>query len=231
MFRFLILVLALCTVTLVVAEQPKPKDAFLLGKKSTLKKEYNYLAISPLVAAPALQMPEKIQAQVFQAVVEGLQKKGFKVLPVSHYQNIAQSFHDQYSSVSAENRDNVNKLVKEHTYRELFFQYPVDGYISLGVLPVSAPFRKNKAEWHGTSQKIKHKGDGFFGKDYEGHIAASVIKMTISSRDGEPLFHWASGIELLMSRNGSKLEQLPASGFWQDEKRIRKATKYLLKPM
>lgn len=231
MFRGIIFLLTLCASVVTFAEQPKPKEAFLQVKKSTLKKEYNYLAISPLIAAPAVAMPASVQKQVQEAVVAGLQKKGFKILPANNYQQIEQGFQNQYSSVSAQNRDKVNQLIKGHTYRELFFQYPVDGYISLGVLPVSASFRKNKAEWHGTSQKIKHKGDGFFGKDYEGYIAASAIKMTISNRDGEPLYHWASGVEVLMSRNGRKLEQLPSAELWQDEKRIRKAIKYLLKPM
>ena len=107
--------------------------------------------------------------------------------------------------------------------------------MSVQVLAVAAPFLKDKAEWHGTSQKIQHSGDGFMkmlsGKSYGGNIAASSIRIVISDRKGKPIYNWSGGIEIMMQREGESLKQLPAENLWQDEKRVRKAAQYAVKPI
>jgi hypothetical protein len=98
---------------------------------------------------------------------------------------------------------------------------------------VPAPFANDKAKWHGTSQKIEHEGDGFFGtvmgKDYGGHIAASSIRILISDRTRKIMYNWSGGVEVMMQRNGEKLEPLPRERLWQEEKRVEKAIELALK--
>lgn len=213
------------------------KDAFIGIKKKTLKKEYTYLAVAPLDAAPALKMPNTIRQQMETAIVERLEKEGFKVLAPDVMRNIREHMKtlvglgdnsDQKDTAKAE-------AVRDHSYRELMYRHPVNGIVSIRVLPVSAPFMNDKAEWHGTSQKIKHRGDGLMkfitGKSYGGNIAASSLKVAIWDRQENLLFSWAGGIEVLMQRNAKSLEPIPASQYWQDEKRIRNAVKLALKPL
>lgn len=207
-------------------------DAYIGIKKKELKKRYKHLAMMPVVAAPVLEMPENLRAMVSDAVIKKLTKSKFKLVAPAETQAIKSQFSSLYSG---ELSPKVKATISEHTRREILFQHPVDGLVSVEVRPVAAPFLKDKAEWGGTSQKIKHKGDGFFGtimgKDYGGHVAASAVTMRITDRAGNVVYNWMGGIEVLMERNGEQLEALPASSFWQKPKRVEKAVKYALKPI
>lgn len=229
--------LALCLVFGVMinvqsAHAQSTKDAYIGIKKKDLKKQYSHLAMMPVVAAPVLEMPENLRAMVSEAVVKKLTKAKFKLVGPEQTASIKNQFANLYSG---ELSPKVKATISEHTRREIFFQHPVDGLISVEVRPVAAPFMKDKADWGGTSQKIKHRGDGFFGtimgKDYGGHVAASAITMRITDRAGNVVYNWMGGIEVLMERNGQELETLPTSSFWQKPKRVEKAVKYVLKPI
>jgi len=213
------------------------KDAFIGIKKSTLKKEYRHLAVAPLEAAPGLNIPDEVRTILEHEVVKRLEKEGFKVLPPQVMQDIRQHMNNLVGLSDQAGEDDSKKLaaVLEHSYRELLLQHQVDGLVSLRVLAVGAPFKDDKAEWDGASQKIKHKGDGLMkfitGKNYGGTIAASSLKVSIWDRRETLLYSWGGGIEVLMERNAKTLEQIPASEFWQDKKRIKNSVKLALSPL
>jgi len=208
------------------------KDAYIDIKKKQFKKQFKYLAVSPLISPESIAMPDELKQVVSDAVLKKLGKAKIKVLNPEQVLAIHQQFAALYpNGLDDDNRD----LIEEHTHRELFYQYPVDGLVSVQVMPVAAPFAKDKAEWGGTSQKIKHRGDGLFGaltgKGYAGSIAATAVRIVISNRQGKPVYRWEGGIEVMMQRNGKKLEALPVSDLWQKPKRVTKAIKYALKPI
>ena len=208
------------------------KDAYLDVKKSAFKKQYKQLAMMPLVSAPAVALPEAMKQLIIDDVTEKFTKSKFELLPVSEVKAIQDKLKDLYPANAPQ--ESISAIA-EHTLRELFFRHPVDGIINVQVLAVAAPFAKDKAQWGGTSQKIKHRGDGLFGailgKDYGGYVAASAIRVLISDRSGKPVYNWSGGIEVMMQRNGQKFEELPVENLWQNEKRVRKAVKYALKPI
>lgn len=214
------------------ASAQSTKDAFLEIKKSAFKKQFKHLAIMPLVAAPVLAMPEELKQPIMDVVLKKFGKSKYTVLKPEETNQIRQGFMQLYTP--SERQKNI-ALINEHTRREILFQHPVDGIVSIQVLPVAAPFLKDKAEWGGTSQKIKHKGDGVlgavFGKNYGGNVAASAIQIVIVDRQGKPVFNWAGGIEVLMQRNGTNLEELPKDKLWQKKKRVLNAAKYAVKPI
>jgi len=214
------------------AHAQSTKDAYIDIKKKQFKKQFKYLAVSPMIAPASIAMPEELKKVVADEVLKKLKKAKIKVLNPEQVLSIHQQFSSLYSGgVDDKNRD----VIEEHTHRELFYRYPVDGLVSVQVLPVAAPFLKDKAEWGGTSQKIKHRGDGFFGsitgKGYGGNVAATAVRIVISNRQGKPVYRWDGGIEVMMQRNGQKLEALPISDLWQKPKRVSKAVKYALKPI
>lgn len=210
----------------------KLSDAFIDIKEKKLRKNYSQLALLPIVATPAASAPESVLQLISDEVQEILNDEDFELLPPQETQKIQAQFKALYPDPeTAENQ----AAISEHTIRELFYRHAVDGLVSVQVLVVAAPFRKDKAEWAGTTQKVEHRGDGFFGaitgKDYEGHIGASAIRIVISDRDGKPLYNWMGGVEVMMQRNGEALEPLPKEDLWQSEKRVRKAVNYALKPL
>lgn len=229
--KFSLLLLALaCVCTPTYAQSTK--DAYLDIKKREFKKQFKYLAVSPLIAPESIAMPDELKNVVSNEVLKKLNKSKIKVLEPEQVLAIHQQFVELYPN----GLDDSNRaLIEEHTQRELFYQYPVDGLVSVQVMPVAAPFLKDKAEWGGTSQKIKHRGDGFFGaltgKGYGGTIAATAVRIVISDRTGKPVYRWEGGIEVMMQRNGKKLEALPVTDLWQKPKRVTKAVKYALKPI
>ncbi|NND83109.1 MAG: hypothetical protein HKN50_11830 [Gammaproteobacteria bacterium] len=208
------------------------KDAYIDIKKSAFKKQFTHLAVMPVFAAPALSMPAEMEQLIIAEVLKKLKKSRFTIFPPTDVQGI----QDQFSRLYPQGLDNDNLgIILEHTIRELYFRHPVNGLLSIQVLPVAAPFAKDRAQWAGTTQKIKHKGDGLFGAilgtNYGGTVGASAIRIVISDRQGKPVYNWSGGIEVLMQRNGKDLEILPKERLWQDKKRVLKAVKYALKPI
>ena len=229
-------ILCLCLFASVVAGAQsamaqKLSDAFIDIKEKQLRKSFPHLALLPIAAAPAAAVPDSVLSLISAEVKKLREKEDFTLLPPQETSAIETQFKDLYTNPQlAKNQE----VISEHTIRELFHRHPVDGLVSVQVLPVAAPFVKDRAEWGGTTQKVEHRGDGLFGaltgKGYQGHIAASAIRIVISARSGKPLYNWMGGVELMMRRNGKKLEPLPTEELWQNDKRIIKAIKYALKP-
>jgi hypothetical protein len=209
----------------------KLSDAFMGEKEKNFRKSFEQLAMLPIQAAPVASMPNHIKELIRDEVVEILEDEDFVILPETEATTIRQQLADLYTEP-----DNPahKAAIEEHAARELLYRHPVDGAVSVQVLAIAAPFANDKAEWDGTSQKMEHKGDGFFGtvmgKDYGGHVAASTIRIEVTDRSGRVAYRWAGGIEVMMSRNGTTLEPLPTEQLWQSEKRVKKAVAYALKP-
>ena len=207
-------------------------DAYVGLKKKNFKKEFTYLAVMPVVAVPSVALPDTTKEIIAREVLKKLTKSKFKILKPETVQLIQDQFKSLYSA--EEQKTNIS-LIGDHAARELFFRHPVDGLVSIQVLAVAAPFIKDKAEWAGTSQKVKHTGDGFLaavtGKSFSGYIAASEVRVVISDRAGNPVYVWSGGVEVMMRRNGQKFEALPKDSLWLNEKRVVKAIKYALKPI
>ncbi len=221
-----------CLLAATPLQAQKLKDAYIDIKEKTLRKEYSNLAMLPVVAASSAHAPQAIIERIAAQVREIMEDEDFTLLPPEEVAAIRAEFAALYSEPSAAENQ---AAIDEHTIRELFYRHPVDGLLTVQVLPVGAPFRDDKAEWAGTSQKIEHEGDGFFGTlmgtDYGGTIAASAIRVIISDRAGRPLYNWMGGVEVMMMRKGESLEPLPPEALWQSDKRVVKAVKYALKPL
>jgi len=219
------------------ASAQSEKDAFKDIKKRELKKQYNHLAIVPLAAPPALKMPDNIKTLIETEVSARLEKEGFKVLPVSVMRDIRNHMRELMGLSATPSESDTKKLVAllDHSYRELLLRHDVDGLVALQVQMVGAPFADDKAEWHGTSQKIKRSGDGLMkfiaGKKYSGTVAASTLRVGILDRTERTLYAWNGGIEVLMERKGKNLEYMAEDTFWQDKKRVEKAVRAALKPL
>jgi len=213
------------------------KDAFIHVDKKTLKKEYSYLAIAPLESAASLHMPESVRDMIEAEVVKRLKKEGFNILPPKAMREIREHMRELVGLTELPDENDAKKLaaIHDHSHRELLLRHKVDGVVSLRARVVGAPFMKDKTKWDNTSQKIKHKGDGLMkfitGKGYGGTIAASSLKVSIWDRRDRLLYSWSGGIEVLMQRNGKALEKIPATQFWQDEKRIKNSVKLALSPL
>lgn len=213
------------------AQAQSLKDAFIDITENNLKKQYKYLAITPLEAPEALRLPDAVKTTIETEITAALEKEGFKILPVSAMQDIRNHMSSLVGTADATGKQ---AAVLDHSYRELLLRNEIDAVVGLRIELVGAPFTNDKAEWHGTSQSIKNSGDGLVkfitGQKYTGSIAASSLKVTIWDRKETLLYSWAGGIEVLMQREGQSLKYMPEDQFWQDERRIKNAIKAALQP-
>jgi hypothetical protein len=212
------------------------QDAFIGASKKNLKKDFDSVALMPVDAPDVVKMPDEVAQLIESEVVKILEKEGFEVLGPQAMRDIRENM-EQLLKVSDtdQNLDEKRAAILEHSYREFLFRHKVKAIVALRVHVVAAPFANDKAEWDGTSQKIKHSGDGLMkligGQSYTGSIGASSLKVTFWDRAERLLYSSSGGIEVLMQRNAKALETLPDDQFWKDEMRIRKAVKIALQPL
>ena len=226
------IIILLCCLMTITAQAQSSKDAFIGVSKKELKKNYSQLAMMPLFVEPTLAMPDAYKKLILDEVLNKLKKSKFSLTPHQEYDAIQAQLSGLYASTVLAS---AQAAIDEHTTRELFFRHPVDGILSVEVIAVAAPFADDVAVWGGVKQKIKHRGDGFLGaltgRSYQGHVVASAIRVSITDRRGALVFRWLGGIELLMQRDGNKMEQLPPDKLWQKDKKVRQAIRYALKPI
>lgn len=191
-------------------------------KKKEFKKQVEYIALVPVQAPAWMKLPPETASAIEADISKRLSKKGYRLLSPDEYNSIRQTMELQVGGIK--NTDGTVDRAKlaavtEHAYRELMFRHDVDAVASIRVRTVGAPFYKDRAEWDGTTQKVKHKGRS----NVEGTLHASSIEVSIYDRQENLLYSDRGGIELQMWRDGQALKKLPVNELFQDDKRVKKA--------
>lgn len=224
------LVSLLCLFTPPLAVSADKYDPYFIDKK-TLKKQYKRIALSPVEASASLAMPDAAKAQILALVTKHLEKRGFTVTSSETLGQIRKTMIDQVGGLKdpATGEIDADKVaaVRDHSWRELWFRNDLDAVATVSIQIIQAPVENDKAEWDGVSQKLKKKGR----LKYTASVAASTVALSIYDRREQPLYVNYGGLEVLMMRNKEEFIALDSSEFFQDEKRIKKATGLALKPI
>ena len=201
-------------------------------EKRDLKKSYKRIALAPIEAPPNLEMPDAIKRSIEAQVQAHLEKRGYTVLPASELMGIREQMTEQVGGLRDPDSGEIDMqrvhAVRDHSLRELWFKNDFDALAVIRIDVIQAPIENDKAEWDGTSQKVKKKGGGL---KYTASIAASSIAVSIYDVTQQPLFVNYGGLEVLMMRVKEQFEPLDASEYFQDEKRIKKAVQIAVKPI
>lgn len=213
------------------------KDEAYKIKKKEFKKQIETIALAPPEALQQLTLPPGSGILIEQEISRALSRKGFTVLPSSVLQTIRDTMKQQVGGYKQpDGSDDLDKMraVREHSLRELLFQHPVDAVLGIHVRLVAAPFENDKAKWDGITQKVQKSDNSLYdlmgGGKYSGNIGAASLRLSFWDRSENLLYSHAGGIELVMMRNGKRLEPLPTAGLLKDEKRIKSSVKIALKP-
>ena len=227
--RFLAGITATC-VLLAFPAAAADESPFRIDKK-VFKRQVRMVALSPIDAAPMLQMPDSAETIIQEEITKKLEKRGFEVIPASALRQIRETMEQQvggYQNVSTGQIEAARKrAVREHSYRELMFRYPVDAVVAIRVQVLGAEYENDRAKWDGTRQKVQHKGS----ERLRGQIAASSVSVSIFDRKEKLLFTNRGGLEVLFERDRRRFTPLPPGTYFQDEKRIRKAAKEAVSPL
>ncbi len=206
-------------------------DPWLIDKRE-LKKSYKRIALAPVEAPPNLEMPDSAKRAIEAQVQAHLEKRGYTVVPASVLKGIRERMTEQVGGLRDSATDEIDmqrvNAVRDHSLRELWFRNDFDAIAVIRVDVIQAPIENDKAEWDGTSQKVKKKGGGL---KYTASVAASSIAISIYDAAERPLFVNYGGLEVLVMRNKKEFLPLDASEYFQDEKRIKKAVQTAVKPI
>ncbi|RZV36081.1 MAG: hypothetical protein EX272_09390 [Chromatiales bacterium] len=206
-------------------------DAYLVNKRD-FKKTYKVVALAPVDADPYLEMPDSVAAMLEQEVTARLQKRGYTVIPSSVLAGIRKTMEGQVGGLQHPETGEVDlakqQAVREHAFRELWFQQQFDALATIRVTVHAVPMESDRVEWDGTKQKLTYEGRG---KKYSAKVAVSSVSVAIFDSANKPLYLYYGGLEPLMYRKQEQLEPLTADRFFLDEKRIRKAAQIAVSPI
>jgi hypothetical protein len=206
-------------------------DPYSIDKR-TFKNEYQRIALAPIEAGAALDMPDPAKQMIEEEITKHLEKRGFTVIPSAVLADIRKTMIDQVGGLSdpATGETDMEKVmaVHSHSLRELWYRHDFDALGAIRIQIIQAPIENDKAEWDGTSQKIKKKGGGL---KYTASVAASSVTFSIYDASEQPLYVNYGGLEVLMMRVKQEFQPLDSSEYFKDEKRIRKAAQVAIKPI
>ena len=126
--RVLAAIAAAC-VLLALPAAAADDSPFRMDKK-VFKQQVKMVALSPIDAAPVVQMPDYAEAIIQDEITKRLEKRGYEVIPASVLRNLRATMEQQVGGVQNASTGQIDmartQAVREHSYRELMFRYPVD---------------------------------------------------------------------------------------------------------
>ena len=198
-------------------------DPYFINKRE-FRRTYKTIALSPVDAPGLFNMPDSVAAALEEEVTKRLERRGIEVLPSSVLAGIRSEMAGHIGGLidpdSGEESPARVRTVREHANRELWFRHGIDAVATIRIDMVDAHFEKGRAEWDGVKQKLIEEGRD---RGYGGNIRASSVAFTIYDPTGRPLYAHYGGIELLQKRVEAQLLPIPASEYFSDDKRVRKA--------
>ncbi len=221
--RLLLIILGvvLCVTPLFAADKESP---FLMEKRD-FKKQFKTIALSPVDAAAALQMPDSVAAIIEGEVAEHFRKRGYTVVPSSVLAGIREKMATEVGGTEDALKA---QAVREHSLRELWFRQRPDAVATIGVTMSRAQFAKDRAEWDGVKQRIEHNGRD---KGYSGDIVVSSVAVAVYDMADRVKYINYGGIEVLQMREEAQLLPRPPESYFTDEKRVRKAAQIAMDPI
>lgn len=208
------------------------KDSPYLIDQREFKKQYRTIALSPVYADPFLQMPDSVGKAIEAEVTRHLEKRGFTVLPPSVLGDIRSTMSTQIGGISDPATGEVDtvrqEVVHTHAFRELWFKHELDAVAMIRVRVRQVPIENDSAKWDGAKQRIEHSG-GSAKYAVDGWV--SSVSIAVFDERQDPLYTNRGGLEVLMQRESGQLTVIPAERYFQNEKRILKATQIALKPI
>ncbi len=218
-------------VTAPLSHTAEKYDPFSADKR-TFKKEYQRIALAPVEAAAALEMPDSAKQMIEEEITRHLEKRGYTVIPSTVLKDIRRTMVEQVGGLADPTTGELDMdkvmAVHRHSLRELWYRHDFDALATARIGMVQAEIENDKAEWDGTSQKLKKEGGGL---KYTASAAASTLTFSIFDETEQPVFVNYGGLEVLVMRVKQQLQPLDSSEYFHDEKRVRKAAQLALKPI
>jgi hypothetical protein len=213
-----------------VARAADEVEPFKVDQRS-FKKNYPIIALAPVDAAAYLEMPDSVAAILEEEITERLEKEKFTVIPSSRLATIRATMTDQVGGLEHPATGQIDparlQAVRDHAFRELWFQEKFDALGVISVATFQMPIRSDRVEWDGVEQRIEREGRS---RDYTANISVSSVMFTLYDSTNTPIYVAYGGLEPLMYRDGDQLMPLDKNQLFQDEDKIREAAEIAVDP-
>lgn len=202
----------------------------LYGKVKTI-------ALAPVSIPGDLDDPDPVKAK-FESLIEGkLREAGLSVIPSKEGEEIWKQMKEHlggfFDSITGKRDEAKFKAAREHTLRELHTKFKADAVLHPHITMVKASFADNKAQWHGTEERLTSGGflEALFGSKYRGGVPALSLVVTVEDIHGADMYVNAGGIQTLAKLSGGQFIPVPRSELFANEERNVAAVNIALGPL
>lgn len=213
-----------------LADAADEEEPFKVDRRS-FRDTYPVIALAPVDAVPNLEMPDSVAAILEEEITERLEREKFTVIPSSRLAAIRSTMGGQIGGLEDPATGEIDparmQAVRDHAFRELWFQEEFD---ALGIISVSIfqmPIESDRVEWDGVEQRIQREGRS---RNYTANVSVSSVMFTIYDSTNKPIYIAYGGLEPLMYRDGELLVPLETDRLFQDEDKIREAAEIAVDP-
>ncbi|MCZ6765362.1 MAG: hypothetical protein O7D32_00380 [bacterium] len=211
-------------------------DPFL-SKNTGIRDQGKIMAVSTVSIPDGLPDPGPVQDRFASLIHEKLREKGLFVLKPEQYTKIWKDIESErygFLDEATGLRDDLKiALAMAQTIDRLGTDLVPDGMLVASIIVVEAPFGSGRAHWDGTSQPIKTGSllKGFVTGSPDGTLGALSLRISVFSVDGEKVYSYRGGIEVLSKMSGSEFVLVPRNELFKDDERIRKSVDIALDPL
>lgn len=176
-----------------------------LPDPATVRAGLKTVAVTPLRAPTDIPNRPEVQRRIEGAVEARLRASGLSVVPAEEMRKIEDEllaalggYYDPRTGKIDEER---YKAYRDHASSEFRRLHPTDAWVEPAVVPARAPYGGATARWDGIEDtSTGHEwtlGDLFNTPAVQGTLPALSLTIVVRTPDGQPLYGWAGGIQLL----------------------------------
>ena len=227
--------IAIIVIILISSGCPKtvPYNPFKITQEEFYSK-IKTIALAPVDIPGDLENKDQLKTK-FEALVESkLHEAGFVVIPSREYgetwERMTKQMGGYFDAVTGKRDESKYKAVKEYTLRELRTKFNADAVLYSGVRVVTAPFSRDTASWHETSEALSS-GWATFLVQHHGNVPALSFGVYVIDSNGVDMYLKMGGIQVLEKIAGGKLVPIPENEILANEERNTEAVNIALDPL
>jgi len=195
-----------------------------------------------LVPAQLPQWAEEnpvIKKAVHDAVAQQLATAGFEVVGPETYEAAYERFSrlmgGLYDPKTGAFKRDVAGALFQNARREFIAKEHLDGYVLMGVIPVSAKYQALEARWDGVRDRADGGVPGHLARILntggDGELTALSLRIQISNSQDRVLFARNGGVQLANYFDGTNFSRVATSDLLRDNVRIERAARVAVLPL
>jgi hypothetical protein len=230
-------VISLCSIALIIwagcATTPKT-DPFKVPK-AEVRAAVKTIALSPVATPTNLGNLARIQSEFLALIESRLRAGGFVVIPAKEVADLWAASKKElggfYDPVTGKRDDAKYEAARKRALQGVREKLHADAVLFPSIQYVPVHFANDRAEWHGTSEKLASGWQTVFVGSHSGSSHAFSLRTILEDSNGRSLFVNHGGIQLAAKIAGRDFVAVPPNELFTDAKRNQAAVDIALDPL